>query len=59
MTFTLSALKRVGSTALSLPAFGFGAAHLGELYGKLTETEVWATLDAAWAAGLRFYDTAP
>jgi D-threo-aldose 1-dehydrogenase len=59
VTFTLSALKRVGSTSLSLPAFGFGAAHLGELYGRLTEAEVWATLDAAWAAGIRFYDTAP
>ncbi|MEO6014411.1 MAG: aldo/keto reductase [Devosia sp.] len=59
MTFTFSAQKPVGSTALSLPGFGFGAAHLGELYGRLSEAEVWATLDAAWAAGVRFYDTAP
>jgi D-threo-aldose 1-dehydrogenase len=31
-----------------LPIFGFGAAHLGELYQKLTEAQSDATLDAAW-----------
>lgn len=54
-----SALKKVGSTSLSLPAFGFGAAHLGELYGKVDEADVRATLAAAWDAGIRYYDTAP
>lgn len=51
--------KRIGSTSLTLPAFGFGAAHLGELYGKVDEADSRATLDAAWDAGVRFYDTAP
>ncbi len=51
--------KRIGSTSLTLPAFGFGAAHLGELYAKVDEAESRATLDAAWNAGVRFYDTAP
>jgi D-threo-aldose 1-dehydrogenase len=55
----ISALKKVGSTSLSLPAFGFGAAHLGELYGKVDEADARATLDAAWDAGVRYYDTAP
>ena len=54
-----SALKKVGSTTLSLPAFGFGSAHLGELYGRVDEADVRATLDAAWGAGVRYYDTAP
>ncbi len=47
------------STTLRLPAFGFGAAHLGELYGKVDEADSRATLDAAWDAGIRYYDTAP
>ncbi len=55
----LSAEKRVGSTSLTLPAFGFGSAHLGELYAKVDEADSRATLDAAWDAGVRFYDTAP
>lgn len=59
MSSGLQTLKKVGSTSLSLPAFGFGSAHLGELYGKVDEAEVKATLDAAWGAGVRYYDTAP
>ena len=51
--------KQVGATTLTLPAFGFGAAHLGELYGKVDEAESRATLEAAWDAGVRYYDTAP
>jgi D-threo-aldose 1-dehydrogenase len=56
---TSTALKKVGSTSLTLPAFGFGAAHLGELYAKVDEAESRATMDAAWDAGVRYYDTAP
>lgn len=59
MTTTLSTRRRVGSTSLSLPVFGFGSAHLGELYSKVDEADSRATLDAAWAAGVRYYDTAP
>lgn len=59
MSITLSTRRRVGSTDLSLPVFGFGSAHLGELYGKVDEADAKATLDAAWDSGIRFYDTAP
>lgn len=51
--------KRVGSTSLSLPAFGLGTVHLGELYGKVAEADSDATMQAAWDAGVRYYDTAP
>jgi D-threo-aldose 1-dehydrogenase len=51
--------RRVGRTALELPVFGFGAAHLGELYSKVDESQSQATLAAAWDAGVRFFDTAP
>ena len=51
--------RLVGATSLSLPAFGFGSAHLGELYARVDEADSRATLDAAWDAGVRYYDTAP
>lgn len=51
--------RKVGRTALELPVFGFGGAHLGELYSKVDESQSQATLAAAWDAGVRFFDTAP
>lgn len=59
MTTILSTRRRVGSTTLSLPVFGFGSAHLGELYSKVDEADARATLDAAWDNGVHYYDTAP
>lgn len=38
---------------------GFGAAPIGNLYRAVSETDAEATLDAAWKAGIRYYDTAP
>ena len=38
---------------------GFGGAPLGNLYRPMTEKEARLTLDAAWAAGCRYFDTAP
>jgi D-threo-aldose 1-dehydrogenase len=51
--------RRVGSTGLSLPPFGFGSAHLGGLYERVSGDVAKLTLDAAWAGGVRFFDTAP
>ncbi len=59
MSLTISTRRKVGETDLSLPVFGFGSAHLGELYAKVDEPDSRATLDAAWQAGVRYYDTAP
>lgn len=55
----LSVRRRVGATALELPVFGFGSAHLGELYNRIEPANARATLEYAWANGVRFYDTAP
>jgi D-threo-aldose 1-dehydrogenase len=59
VTLTISTQRRVGKTSLDLPIFGFGGAHLGELYARVDEAQSHATLSAAWDAGVRFYDTAP
>jgi D-threo-aldose 1-dehydrogenase len=38
---------------------GFGTAPLGNLFRAHSEKDAQATLDAAWKAGIRYYDTAP
>ena len=53
MSVFVSTRRRVGRTSLELPVFGFGAAHIGELYGKVDEADSQATLNAAWDAGVR------
>lgn len=52
-------LKQLGHTALSLPALGFGTATIGDMRGLIPEAQSTATLEAAWAAGISFYDSAP
>ena len=59
MPLTVSTRRKIGKTDLELPVFGFGSAHLGELFGPVDEAVSRATLDAAWDGGVRFYDTAP
>ncbi|HWK78606.1 MULTISPECIES: aldo/keto reductase [unclassified Microbacterium] len=46
-------------TELEIPALGYGAANVGNLFRALTDDEAWAVLDAAWESGIRYYDTAP
>lgn len=47
------------SGPLPLTVLGFGGAPLGNLYAAITDEEARATLDAAWDAGMRLFDTAP
>lgn len=42
-----------------LSQIGFGGAPLGNLYRKIEEDVAQATLDAAWDAGICYFDTAP
>ncbi len=57
----MTALPRrpVGDTGLDLTVLGFGAAPLGGLYTKLSDAAAQATVDAAVAAGIGYFDTAP
>jgi D-threo-aldose 1-dehydrogenase len=59
VTTSIDTRRAVGRTGLELPVLGFGSAHLGELYGLVDEAVARDTLQAAWAAGVRYYDTAP
>ena len=49
----------LGGTRLSVTRLGLGCAALGNLYEAMDDGRASATVDAAWAAGLRFFDTAP
>ena len=51
--------RKINKTNLSLPTFGMGTAHLGELYGRVDEHIAKATFEAAWGSGVRYFDTAP
>ena len=46
-------------SVLDIPALGYGAANVGNLFRALSDDDAWAVLDAAWESGIRFYDTAP
>jgi D-threo-aldose 1-dehydrogenase len=51
-------VSRNGITT-SYTELGFGSAPLGNLYRAISEDDARQTLDAAWDAGCRFFDTAP
>lgn len=50
---------RLGNGGLTFTEIGFGTAPLGNLYRAIGDDDARAVLDAAWTAGLRYYDTAP
>ena len=50
---------RIGNGGISFTEHGFGTAPLGNLYRAISDEDAEAVLQAAWDAGLRYYDTAP
>jgi D-threo-aldose 1-dehydrogenase len=59
MTIRTRAWDRLGNGGLRFTELGFGTAPLGNLYRAISDAEADAILDAAWAGGVRYYDTAP
>ena len=51
--------RRLGRTAVTVTSLGFGAATLGNLYAPVSDAQCQAAVDAAWDAGIRYFDTAP
>ncbi|MBK9178555.1 MAG: aldo/keto reductase [Acidimicrobiales bacterium] len=49
----------LGGTGVRVTALGLGCAPLGNLYERVGEDQGRATVDAAWDAGIRWFDTAP
>jgi D-threo-aldose 1-dehydrogenase len=50
---------RLGNGGLDFTTLGFGTAPLGNLYRAISDDDAHAVLEAAWAGGVRHYDTAP
>lgn len=51
--------RKLGNTSLSLSELGFGAAPLGNLYREISNSASYEAIEAAWDAGIRYFDTAP
>ena len=51
--------RRIGTTALDVTEISFGGAAIGGLYRACPRDVAMETLQTAWDAGLRYFDTAP
>jgi D-threo-aldose 1-dehydrogenase len=54
-----NAKRRLGRVDLDVTVLGFGTVAMGNLFKSVTEPQSLSTFDAAWDAGIRYYDTAP
>ncbi|WP_321881516.1 aldo/keto reductase [Paraburkholderia bannensis] len=59
MTSKVADRRSIGRTSLQVSALSLGTAPLGGLYRDLSDAEAQASVDAAWDAGVRYFDTAP
>ena len=50
---------RLTRAGLRLTRLSLGCAQLGNLYRPIDDREARATVEAAWAEGIRYFDTAP
>ena len=51
--------NKFGRVDLNVSAFGFGTAPVGNIFKEIDEKTSDDMFQAAWKAGIRFYDTAP
>ncbi|MCL6670927.1 aldo/keto reductase [Streptomyces panaciradicis] len=51
--------RKIRNTSVALTGLGFGASVIGNLYRVTPVDESAAAIDAAWDAGIRYFDTAP
>lgn len=51
--------RQLGRTGIAVTELGFGGAPLGGLFAAVGASDANAALEAAWDAGVRYFDTAP
>jgi D-threo-aldose 1-dehydrogenase len=51
--------RRLGRSDVQVTCFGFGGAPLGERFVRVSNGEADAIVEAAYAAGINYFDTAP
>lgn len=49
----------LGRRGVQVTRLGLGCAPIGNLFSAVSDVDAAATVDAAWVAGVRFFDTAP
>ncbi|MFF1448226.1 aldo/keto reductase [Streptomyces sp. NPDC058274] len=52
-------MSPLGSSGVEVSGLAFGAAAIGNLFTEVEDEQAYASVDAAWAAGIRYFDTAP
>jgi len=52
-------LRRLGRSPVHVTELSFGGAAIGNLFTEVSEEDARAAVDAAWAGGIRTFDTAP
>ena len=50
---------RLGRSAVEITRLGLGSAPLGGLFEPVSDADAEATIERAWALGIRYFDTAP
>ena len=59
MPFDPTERRRVGQSRVTVTRLGLGGASIGGLFDPVTDDDAAATVDRAWALGIRYFDTAP
>jgi aryl-alcohol dehydrogenase-like predicted oxidoreductase len=54
-----STLRPLGRRGPAVTGLGLGCAPIGNLFTGVSDADASATVDAAWEAGIRYFDTAP
>jgi D-threo-aldose 1-dehydrogenase len=54
-----TARRRLGGTDVEVTQLGLGGASYGSLYYEVPEVDAIEAVNAAWDAGIRYFDTAP
>ncbi|MFK8907304.1 aldo/keto reductase [Streptomyces sp. YS-3] len=52
-------VTQLGGSGCAVSALSLGAAGLGNLLGEVSDADAREAVDAAWEAGVRYFDTAP
>ncbi|MFD8385423.1 aldo/keto reductase [Streptomyces sp. NPDC059679] len=52
-------IRTLGRSGVPVTALSFGSAAIGHLFTPVGDEQAYATVDAAWDAGIRYFDTAP
>jgi D-threo-aldose 1-dehydrogenase len=55
----MTEMRALGASGVQVSALGFGGGPIGGSRRPLSDAEAAATIEAAWAVGIRYFDTAP